>query len=164
MTPDTKESRYKEYLEAYPPEQRYALPVLLDLQDAFGYVPAQATEDLADYLGCPAADLYAITTFLKVLSTKKQSGHVVTVCSGTTCHLRGKSQIRRAAEAALGIKLGETSQDGSFTLREEKCLGTCAFGPSMKIDDAYFTALTPEGATRVLERYEDGEDPEDIIA
>lgn len=164
MTPDTKESRYKEYLEAYPPEQRYALPVLLDLQDAFGYVPAQATEDLADYLGCPAADLYAITTFLKVLSTKRQSGHLVTVCSGTTCHLRGKNQIRRAAEAVLGIKLGETSQDGAFTLREEKCLGTCAFGPSMKIDDAYFTALTPEGATRVLERYKDGEDPEDIIA
>ena len=143
-------------LQAYPPEQRFSLAMLQDMQHKFNYIPREGMEALAAYLGCPLSSLYAMATFYKALSLKPKGRHIIKLCDGTACHIRGASNLAGGVERLLGIGPGETTSDGAFSLELVNCLGSCALAPVMVVDDTYYGKVTLEKLPQILDKYREG--------
>lgn len=143
-------------LKRYPPEQRHSLAMLQDMQRQFNYIPRAGMEALAEYLGCPLSSLYAMATFYKALSLKPKGRHIIKLCDGTACHIRGASNLAGGVERLLGIGPGETTSDGAFSLELVNCLGSCALAPVMVVDDTYYGKVTLEKLPQILDKYREG--------
>ena len=146
-------------LESYPKERRYALAAMQDMQKLFGYVPRQGLESLADYLGCHLSALYSMATFYKALSLKPKGKHIIKVCDGTACHIRGSVNLIKGIERALGIGPDETTGDGSFSLELVNCVGACALAPVMVIDEKYYGNVTTESLPGIFQAVREGAAP-----
>lgn len=142
-------------LQAYPPEQRFSLAMLQDMQHKFNYIPREGMEALAVYLGCPLSSLYAMATFYKALSLKPKGRHIIKLCDGTACHIRGSTTLVDGVRRLLGIDAGETSEDGQFSLELVNCLGSCALAPVMVIDETYYGKVTLEKLPGILAQYQE---------
>lgn len=143
-------------LKRYPAEQRHSLAMLQDMQRQFNYIPRAGMEALAEYLGCPLSSLYAMATFYKALSLKPKGRHIIKLCDGTACHIRGASNLAGGVERLLGIGPGETTSDGAFSLELVNCLGSCALAPVMVVDDTYYGKVTLEKLPQILDKYREG--------
>ncbi|WP_300269636.1 complex I 24 kDa subunit family protein [uncultured Flavonifractor sp.] len=144
-------------LQAYPPEQRFSLAMLQDMQHQFNYIPRSGMEALAAYLGCPLSSLYAMATFYKALSLKPKGRHIIKLCDGTACHIRGSTTLLDGVRRLLGINAGETSEDGLFSLELVNCLGSCALAPVMVVDGTYYGRVTLEKLPKILDQYREVE-------
>ena len=144
-------------LQAYPPEQRFSLAMLQDMQHKFNYIPREGMEALAAYLGCPLSSLYAMATFYKALSLKPKGRHIIKLCDGTACHIRGSTTLLDGVRRLLGINAGETSEDGLFSLELVNCLGSCALAPVMVVDGTYYGRVTLEKLPKILDQYREVE-------
>ncbi|OUN12884.1 complex I 24 kDa subunit family protein [Flavonifractor sp. An91] len=144
-------------LQAYPPEQRFSLAMLQDMQHKFNYIPREGMVALAAYLGCPLSSLYAMATFYKALSLKPKGRHIIKLCDGTACHIRGSTTLLDGVRRLLGIDAGETSEDGLFSLELVNCLGSCALAPVMVVDDTYYGRVTLEKLPKILDQYREVE-------
>ncbi|OUN86140.1 NAD(P)H-dependent oxidoreductase subunit E [Flavonifractor sp. An52] len=142
-------------LQAYPPEQRFSLAMLQDMQHKFNYIPREGMEALAAYLGCPLSSLYAMATFYKALSLKPKGRHIIKLCDGTACHIRGSTTLLDGVRRLLGIDAGETSEDGQFSLELVNCLGSCALAPVMVIDETYYGKVKLEKLPGILAQYQE---------
>lgn len=154
----SKKKNYWKYLYAYPAEQRYCLAILQDMQRRYNYIPREGMEAAAEYLGCPLSTIYSMATFYKALSLKPKGKHVIKLCDGTACHIRGSSNLRDGIVRYLGIGDGETTEDGMFSLELVNCLGSCALAPVMVVDDQYYGKVTMEKLPVILDscRKEEG--------
>ena len=142
-----------EILHRYPREKRHSLAIMQDLQHHFNYIPREGMEALADYLDCPLSSLYAMATFYKALSLKPKGRHIIKLCDGTACHIRGSVNLAGGIGRLLGIGAGETSADGLFSLELVNCLGSCALAPVMVVDDTYYGKVTLEKLPEILNKY-----------
>jgi NADH-quinone oxidoreductase subunit E len=140
-------------IEAYPPEQRWALAVMQDMQNRFGYIPWEGMEAAASFLGPSPAIRYSMATFYKALSLKPKGRHIIKLCDGTACHIRGSSALLDGVERHLGIKPGDVTADGLFSLETVNCLGACAMAPVMLIDDKVYGGMSPEKIPAILHSY-----------
>lgn len=148
--------RIREILHSYEADQRYALAILQDMQREFQYIPREGMEALAEYLGCPESALYSMATFYKALSLVPKGRHIIKCCDGTACHIRGASTVVDGVIRELGIRPGETTPDGWFSLETVNCLGSCALAPVMLVDDVYYGKVTLERLHEILEQYREG--------
>ena len=140
-------------LNAYPKEQRYCLAMMQDMQRKFNYIPREGMEALAEYLGCPLSSLYSMATFYRALSLKPKGKHIIKLCDGTACHIRGSVNLIGGIKRELGIGAGETSEDGEFSLELVNCLGSCALAPVMVVDGKYYGKVTLEKLPEILDEY-----------
>ena len=140
-------------LQQYPKEQRYCLAIMQDMQRRYNYIPREGMEALADYLGCPLSSLYSMATFYKALSLKPKGRHIIKLCDGTACHIRGASTLCDGVRRILGIGADETTEDGLFSLELVNCLGSCALAPVLVVDDTYYGKMTMEKLPGVLDQY-----------
>jgi len=115
------------------------LSVLHDIQDKYGFLPETALRTMSSRFGHRLIDLYAIATFYRSFSLKPRGKHVVAVCIGTACHVRGATAVVEEFERRLGVKAGETTPDGEIALETVNCLGACALGPIVKANGRYFS-------------------------
>ena len=136
--------------QSYPAERRYALAAMQDMQHAFNYIPEKGLHCLAKHLNCGVAQLYSMATFYKALSLKPKGKHIIKICNGTACHIRGSVNLATGLKRELGIDPGETTEDGLFTLKNVACLGCCSLSPVMMINDETFGSLTPDKAIGIL--------------
>lgn len=143
-------------IKKYPQERRYALAVMQDMQKAFSFIPREGLELLAEYVGCKTAELYSMATFYKALSLKPRGKHIIKLCNGTACHIRGSVNLINGINRELGIGAGETTEDGEFTLELVNCLGSCALAPVMVIDEKYYGKVTLEKLPEILNEYRKG--------
>lgn len=143
----------EEIIHNYPAEQRYSLAIMQDMQRQFNYIPRDGMEALAEYLGCALSVLYSMATFYKALSLKPKGKHIIKLCDGTACHIRGSMTLKEGVTRALGIDDGETTEDGLFSLELVNCLGSCALAPVMVIDDVYYGKMTMEKLPEVINEY-----------
>lgn len=143
----------REILEGYPAEQRFSLAAMQDMQRRLGYVPREGLEALAERLGCPLSALYAMASFYKALSLKPKGKHVIRVCDGTACHLKGGPLLLDSLAGTLGLSPGETTPDGLFSLETVGCLGSCGIAPAMMIGEKYYGKVTMESLSAILEEY-----------
>ncbi len=113
------------------------ISVLQDVHSEFNHLPQGSLEIIARELGVPVSSVYGVATFFKSFSFKPRGRHVVSVCLGTACHVRGGSPVAAEFERRLGIKAGETSANGQFSFETVNCLGCCAIGPVVVVDGKY---------------------------
>jgi len=144
----------QEVLNLYPKNRRHALAVMQDMQRRYNYIPREGLEALAKYLECPAAQLYAMATFYKALSLKPKGRHIIKICDGTACHIRGSVNLIDGIARTLGIGPGETTPDGEFSLELVNCLGSCAIAPVMVVDEKYYGKVTLEALPGIFKAQE----------
>ena len=147
--------KINEIIHNYPAEQRYSLAIMQDMQREFNYIPREGMEALAEYLGCALSVLYSMATFYKALSLKPKGKHIIKLCDGTACHIRGSLTLKEGVTRALGIEDGETTEDGLFSLELVNCLGSCALAPVMVVDDVYYGRMSIEKVPEVLNKYKE---------
>ena len=129
--------------------------ILQDIQKELNYVPEEALRLVAEKMQVPLSQVYSIATFYKAFSLEPRGRHLISVCMGTACHVRGGVQILDKLARDLEIEPGGTTPDKRFSLEEVRCLGCCGLAPVIMIDENTFGRLTPEGARKVVRDYED---------
>jgi NADH-quinone oxidoreductase E subunit len=139
------------HLTRYPTKQAALLPVLHIAQEEFGQLGDEAIDLVARTLQLPHAHVYGVVTFYTMFHREARGANELLVCTNVSCMLRGAYDILRHIEKRLGVKPGETTADGAFTLVEEECLAACANAPMMICGDQYFLDLTPEKVDKVLD-------------
>ncbi len=138
-------------IDRYSAERGVLIQLLLDMQNEFNWIPKEAIVRVNERLQIPISEIYRVASFYKAMSLTPVGRHMVQVCLGTACHVRGGTRILEEAEDILGIKAGETTQDMSFSLRRVNCLGCCALGPIMVLDGEYHGKITPTNVRQVLQ-------------
>ena len=143
----------KELLERYPATTEYMLDMLHDLQDAEpkNYLKPEALQAVADYLSVPTSDVVSTATFYTMYSLKPRGKHVIRLCESPPCQLVGAESLLDILGEHLNVQVGETSEDGVFTLETASCLGVCGVAPAMMIDAELYGNLTKERIVEVIE-------------
>ena len=124
-----------------------------DIQDRYEYLPRKALIHVSKKLDIPLIQIYGVATFFKAFSLLPKGGHTCTVCLGTACHVRGAEKVLDKIKRTLDIDVDETTKDMSFTLKSVNCLGACALGPMVVIDDDYHGHMTQNKVSDVLKNY-----------
>jgi NADH-quinone oxidoreductase E subunit len=135
----------------YPTRQAALLPVLHIAQDEFGYLSDEAIDLVAVTLSLAPAHVYGVVTFYTMFHREPKGTNELMVCTNVSCMLRGGYEILHHIEKRLGIKKGESTSDGAFSLVEEECLAACANAPMMICGPEYYLDLTPEKVDKVLD-------------
>ncbi|MCK4557454.1 MAG: NAD(P)H-dependent oxidoreductase subunit E [Candidatus Aminicenantes bacterium] len=133
-------------------DQRELIHVLHDVQEEFGYIPAQAISQISKQLKISESEIFGVLTFYKAFSLEPRGEHLITICMGTACHVRGAPMILDEFERKLGIKAGETSEDNQFTLETVNCVGACALGPIAIADGEYHGQLKTREVDKIIEK------------
>jgi len=145
--------RIDEIIDRYVGEEGALVQLLLDIQSELNWLPKEAIEQISKRFQVPVSQVYRIASFYKAMSLAPRGKHMVNVCLGTACHVRGGPRIMDKAEDSLEIRAGETTKDMKFTLERVNCLGCCALGPVIVVDDEYYGKLTPAKVEEVLKSY-----------
>jgi len=130
--------------------------ILQDIQNRYNYLPQEALVHMAKRLNIPLSQVYSLATFYKAFSLRPRGKHLISVCMGTACHVRGAFRIADEIQRRLNIKVGETTEDSKFTFEVVNCLGCCAIGPVMMIDGKYYEHMTVRKIEPILQKYETG--------
>ena len=140
-------------LEGYEKDRRYLIPILQDIQEEFEYISPSAVKDVAAHLQISEHNAYGVATFYAQFRFQKPGKHMIRVCQGTACHVRGGKKILDVVKEVLCIEDGETTEDQLFTLEEVACLGCCALGPVIVVDDKVYGRQSRAKTGEVIEEY-----------
>ena len=130
-------------LDRYDRNPAQLIPILQDVQAEENYLPRETLEAISEKLDVPLVRIYAVATFYKAFSLKPRGKHIIQVCMGTACHVRGGARILDKMMRDLGVGPGETTKDMGFTLETVNCLGACALGPIVVVDGEYHGQMNP---------------------
>jgi NADH-quinone oxidoreductase subunit E len=153
MSPKEQKTKVKQVLEKHHRDKSLLVDILQDIQAAIGYLPKDALQQTSQGLDIPLSRVYSVATFFKAFSLTPRGRHLINVCLGTACHVRGAAKVLESIEKKLKIKKGETTRDLKFTLETVNCVGACALGPMVIIGEDYHGEMTPEGVIPILEQY-----------
>ena len=142
-----------EILGRYKKEKKNLIPLLQEIQAKLGYIPKAAMQQVAGFLGTPAVEVWGVATFYNQFRFVPLGKYHTMVCMGTACHLAGGRLILEALERELGIKVGETAEDGKFSLERVACIGCCMLAPVMVIKGRIYPRMTPFKVEEVLVPY-----------
>ena len=133
------------------------LPVLHEAQEIYGYLPIEVQQMVADGLGVSLSEVFGVATFYSRFSLTPKGKHRISVCLGTACYVKGSDKILTEIENLLGIKSGECTPDGLFSIDSCRCVGACGLAPVMMIDEDVYGKLTPKEVANILKKYQDEE-------
>lgn len=139
--------------DKYGRKRESLLPILQEVMDQLYYISEESMVDIAKELNISTADVYGTASFYSFIETREQGKHVIRVCRTIICDMKRKEDIVDAITELIGIKPGETTHDGKFTLQYTNCIGACHKGPAMLINDEPYTELTPEKVKNILVSY-----------
>ena len=129
------------------------MPVLQEAMNIFGYVPQDVQEMIAEGTGATLSEVYGVSTFYSQFSLEPKGEHVIGVCLGTACYVKGSQKVLDRLSEELKIEVGRTTKDGKFTLNATRCLGACGLAPVMMIGDEVYGRLTPDQVPEILAKY-----------
>ncbi|MBC8274789.1 MAG: NADH-quinone oxidoreductase subunit NuoE [Chloroflexi bacterium] len=129
------------------------IAILQDIQSEYHYLPETALRVVAKNLELPLIQVYGVATFFKAFSLKPRGEHLIKLCVGTACHVRGAQPALDEVKRQLGIEAGETTEDMMFTLETVNCLGACALGPIMVVGEEYHGEMSPKKIKKILSDY-----------
>jgi len=141
------------FIEKYDNQKRALISILQDIQGTFNYLPKEALEVVSKTVGIPLIDIISVATFYRSFSLEPKGEHVITVCLGTACHVRGGQKILDEFEKKLGIEAGHTTSDNRYTLETVACLGCCAIGPVVVVDGNYHAQTSIKKVDSILKKY-----------
>ncbi len=144
---------FKPLLDQFANERANLIPLLQEIQATFSYLPEQALRRVARKLQIPVTEVYQVATFYRCFSLKPRGRHLVQVCLGTACHVRGGDLVLERAQTETGAGLAGTSPDLEFTVEPVRCLGCCGLAPVMRVDRDTFAHLEQAKVRGVINRY-----------
>ncbi len=155
LAPEVK-ARIDKWVAKYPIEQKQSasMPALRIVQEVNGYLTTELMDAIADYLDMEPISVYEVATFYSMYDLKPVGRHKISVCTNVSCLLCGSEDVVKHLQEKLGVKLGETTPDGKFTLKEVECLAACAGAPMLQIGKTYYENLTPEKIDQILSTLE----------
>jgi NADH-quinone oxidoreductase E subunit len=130
------------------------IPILQQIQDAYGYLPAEILSEVSKHTGLNANQMYGVATFYEQFHLEPRGRHTIKCCRGTACHVRGGREIISALERELEVEEGQTTEDMRFTFETVACLGTCFLAPVIMINNDYYGNVKPGKIKSILDRYE----------
>jgi NADH-quinone oxidoreductase subunit E len=141
-------------VDRYEGDKGQLVSILQDIQTEYCYLPKEALEEVVKVLNVPMSQVYGVATFFKAFSLTPRGRHLIKVCLGTACHVRGANRVVDKMELDLGVKRKETTKDLRFTLETVNCVGCCALGPMVMIDDKYHGQMSSDKVSSLLAKYE----------
>jgi NADH-quinone oxidoreductase subunit E len=129
------------------------IPILTEVNQALGYLPAEALAEVSRGLRVPKSQLFSVASFYSMLSTKPRGRHVIQFCESAPCHVVGGREVWQTLQDELRLAPGETSADGKWTLVTTSCLGICGVGPVIMVDDDIYGNVEPDRVADILARY-----------
>ena len=155
MDKEAKQAKEKvsKILDSYQRDRGMLVSVLQDVQAEYRYLPREALAEVSSGLEVPLSQVYSVATFFKAFSLKPRGRHLINVCLGTACHVRGAVRILEKIERELEISSGETTKDLKFTLETVNCVGACALGPIVIVNEEYHGGMSTDKVDSVLEKY-----------
>jgi NADH-quinone oxidoreductase subunit E len=146
-------------LEKYPFVQRENLiPILQDIQNELGYLTEDAVAEVSRYLGLPASKIYSLATFYSKFRFIPKGKYHLVICRGTSCHIQGASHLINKIYELIGIRSGETTRDGLFSLEVVPCMSACGFGPILAVNDSYYNQLDEDRLKEIIDFYKESEE------
>ena len=146
--------RLKEVIEETKSMRNPLIEVLRQAQDIFGYLPIEVQEFIAQEMNIPANKIYGVITFYNFFTMKPRGKYTINLCMGTACYVKGAPRLAQMMEEELGVKIGETTADGKFTLSAVRCVGACSLAPVFVIgEDTYGRVDTRDKMSAILKRY-----------
>jgi NADH:ubiquinone oxidoreductase subunit E len=145
------ENALETILENRQSQPHQLIEVLQDVQETFGYISEEAMITVSKELGVPLIEVYRVANYYKAFSLAPRGRHIITVCMGTACHVRGAPRMLDEVRGQLGIEPGQTTSDGMFTLERVNCLGACALGPIVVMDGKYHRNMTPNKLRKLVQ-------------
>lgn len=153
INPRTLKSKVKAITGRYNNDRGMLVSILQDTQAEFGYLPREAIVDVSKAMDVPLSQVYGVATFFKAFSLVPRGRHLIQVCLGTACHVRGGEKILDTVERELNIKPGESDKDLDFTLETVNCVGACALGPIVIVDGNYSGEMKIDSVKPLLDSY-----------
>ncbi|MDD4202397.1 MAG: NADH-quinone oxidoreductase subunit NuoE [Candidatus Omnitrophica bacterium] len=156
-TDDNKLQELKSYMDIckekeYPDSQLIA--ILHKAQALYGYLKRETMDEIAVHMNIPTAHIWGVATFYHYFNLKPVGKHIISVCLGTACYVKGAGKILDAIKRHLNIEVGETTEDKIFTLQEARCLGACGIAPVIMIDEKIYGELNEAKTIELLKKYE----------
>ncbi|MBR2336321.1 MAG: NAD(P)H-dependent oxidoreductase subunit E [Clostridia bacterium] len=139
--------------DRYVNERTPLMMILSDIQKEYGYIPLEVQELVSERTGISVAEIYGVVTFYSFFSLKPKGKYVIGVCLGTACYVKGAQQIIDKFSEIIGIKPGETSEDGLFTLDALRCIGACGIAPAVTINGKVYPKLTVDVVPKIVDEY-----------
>ncbi len=146
-------SKFVNVIKKHPQEKKSLIPILQDIQANFNYLPQDALITVSNALKVPLIDIISVATFYNAFSLTPRGKHVITICAGTACHVRGAPKILDEFKKKLNIDVEETTQDNLFTLETVNCLGACALGPIGVIDGEYHGQMKMRKVGKLIKKF-----------
>ena len=140
--------------EEYHNDPENLIMMLQAIQNHYNYLPEAALSYLSAKTDVPYSKIYGVATFYSTFSLEPRGRHIISICLGTACHVRGGERIRERITAKLGINDGQTTVDNRYTLESVRCIGCCSLGPVVKVDEEMHGRLAPDQIGKILEQYE----------
>lgn len=150
---DADKKKLDEILDKYNGAEGFLIQLLLDLQSEYNWIPKDAVSVISERLRIPSSQIFRIASFYKAMSLNPIGKHKISVCTGTACQVRGAQRILDQTISKLKVKEGETTPDMRFTLKKVNCLGCCAIGPVVVVDNDYYGRVASEKVDRILKQY-----------
>lgn len=151
---DPKQRALQEAFAKYRGVEGSLIPLLQEAQEIFGYLPGEIMQQIAKELHLPFSKVYGVATFYAQFHLKPRGRHIIRVCTGTACHVRGADRLLESIREALGLAGEGTTEDLRYTLETVACLGACGLAPAMMINEDTYGRLTPAKAVEVLKEYQ----------
>ena len=145
--------RVEEIIAEYKNENTPLMMILSQVQKEYGYIPFEVQEIVSEKLGIPVSEIYGVVTFYSFFSLKPKGKFVIGVCLGTACYVKGAQQICDKFSELLGIKPGETTEDGLFTIDALRCIGACGIAPAVSINGKVYPKMSVNQIQQVINEY-----------
>jgi len=153
LTPEVM-VKVDELIDHYRNRQINLIPVLEECQDIVGYLPVELQEYIGRGLNIPGSTVYGVATFYSYFSMVPKGRHVIKVCMGTACYVRGIGEVLNRIKSLYNLEVGATTEDMRFSLEAVRCLGACGLAPVMVIDSDTHGGVSPDQISEILSRYE----------
>ncbi len=153
ITPDELE-QLDPVIEKYYGNPGYLIPALKEAQEIFGYLPEEVQNKVATGLNIPSSHVYGVVTFYSFFTIQPRGRHVIRLCLGTACYVKGSKEILEIMQREVGIDVGQTTDDGRFTLEAVRCLGACGLAPVFLVGDVTHGNVAPGDTVKILEGYQ----------
>lgn len=141
-------------IDSYQHDKGQLVAILQEIQSEYLYLKKEALEEVSQIMGLPVSQIYSVATFFKAFSLKPRGRHLINVCTGTACHVRGATRILEKMERDLEIDRGESTADLRFTLETVNCVGACALGPMVIVDGEHSGQMKTDQVETLLSQYD----------
>ncbi len=156
----TADTKISDIVQSYPREKRYILAMMQDIQKEYNYLSKEALLAIAEHVDAPFSRVYSMVTFYKAFSLIPKGRYNIRVCDGTACHIKSSSVLIDQIYKDLGIRPGETTEDGLFSLETVNCIGACAIAPVIMVNETVHPKVSSSGILDIIQNYRRAADDE----